>query len=131
MYMAHFYANPLAALTIRSEGYAGDDGNIAALATHIRALSTFRRLVAHKINQPAYRADMRLLLEDDQKLLERVAAYSEEREEYGQKLPQAWKLFACLQDMLVENSVANDVLIMEYYKDKLVSRATGACQALR
>lgn len=131
--MAHFYANPAACLTLAFDG--ANDSSVADdavnLASYIRSVPSFRDLIQKQVGHPALATETRRLLEDDTRLLVKVEDWRQEKLAYSQRLVEAWKLLDCLQDMLAETKVAQEVVITEYYKNKLVERAIKGCQALR
>jgi hypothetical protein len=132
MYMAHFYANPASALAFPAPEDVIDEAvtDIHELAAYIRSLQSFRTFVQERADIASSRSNLRTLLQDDGKLLESVNGCRITKEQYARKLPEAWKVLECLQDMLADSRVARDVLISEYYRGKLAARAVAACQAL-
>lgn len=138
MYMAHFFSESASVLTVDSLGLDIEEADSSAFSpefvANLRSLPSYQRHV-----QAALRGDRSTSvyevaissLQDDYKLLAFVESSRPAKDRYCSELGQAWLLLEILLETWDEGRAGTDILLTDYYRGKLVDRASRSCSMLR
>ena len=137
--MAFFFSNPIASLCqAESENPTLSDLELQlAIAPSARFLGSFQAFLQSECEAGIVNASsgskqfLRNLLTNEKELLKIINGARMERKVYATRLRDAWRLFEVLQSVWSEGQVSGEILLTEYYNDKLVGRASRTCTGLR
>lgn len=134
MYMSHFFSNPLTSVLHACSDGAGSEGSdeeTERIKTLLYHLPSFQQHIEANISLPSARRDIENILSRRTSLSKLVKDADEARKQYSSELRLAWTLFDVLQDTWTEGRISHDLMLAEYYSDKLVARCRRMCASLK